>query len=132
VGRATPRSLGSGVGEGVKEAPLGVGGQGGAQHPGGERGERLDRLLGVGVADDDEQCRTAGLQGLVQLAEEPLVEPEGGQPRAGGSGGSADGGEQHRLQQQQPNTPPAAAPLAAPTGASRIGWTSSTRPSSRR
>ena len=89
------------------------------------------RRLGVGVVDDDEQCRTAGLEGPVELVEEPLVEPERGQPRGGGSGDSADGGEQHGLQ-QQPHTPPAAAPLAAPTGASRIGCTSSTRPSSRR
>jgi hypothetical protein len=45
--------LRSGLGERGEEAPLGVGGQGGVQHPGAERAERLDRPLGVGVASDD-------------------------------------------------------------------------------
>ena len=94
--------------------------------PGGERLERLDRPLWVGAAaDDDEQGGTARLERLVDLAEEPLVEPERGQPRARRSGDSADGGEQHGREQQHPQH-------SAPMGASRTGCTTSTRPSWRR
>jgi glycosyl hydrolase family 65 len=75
----------------------------------GQPGARLVlRLYGEEVEltgtspDDDEQGRPAWLERLVDLAEEPLVEPERGQPRARRSGDSADGGQQHRVEQQHP------------------------------
>jgi hypothetical protein len=93
----------------------------------------LDCPLGVaGVADDSEEGGTAWLERLADLAQEPLVEPEGGQFRPYGPRGGADSSKQHRLNQQQPNTPPTAAPLAAPADTRRIGCPNLTRPSSPR
>jgi hypothetical protein len=62
----------------------------------------VDRPLVVaGVAEDSEQGGTAWLEGLADLPQEPLVEPEGGRFRPCGPAG----GKQHRLDQQQPQHP---------------------------
>jgi hypothetical protein len=67
-GRRRRARLRSGFGEGGQEALLGGRVQVGAKHPGAERGERLDRPLGIGAAADDEQGRTARLERLVGVA----------------------------------------------------------------
>jgi hypothetical protein len=77
--------------------------EGGAQHPRAEGPQRLDCQLGVaGIADDSEDGGMAWLERLADLAQEPLVEPEGGQFRPYGPRGGADNSKQHRLNQQQP------------------------------
>ena len=79
------------AGERGEEAPLGVGGQGGAQHL-GVRGERPDRRSGSAAADD-EQCRTAGLEVLSSWRRNHPLSLSA-TARASGHDG-ADGGEQH-------------------------------------